>query len=133
MDSPDRLPGDQRAVLQLVLGQGRTYGEIAAMLSIAPQQVRARAHAALTAPGPPTAMSDGQRGRVADYLLGQLPEPEAADVAAGLEQSPAQRAWARVIASELRPIASRPLPMVPDGTDRPRPAEATAAAPAGDA
>jgi hypothetical protein len=131
MDSPDRLPGDQRAVLQLVLGQGRSYGEIAAMLSIAPAQVRDRAHAALDALGPPTTLPDGDRGRIADYLLGQLPAAEAGEVRDSLARSPGQRAWARVVSSELRPIAAGSLPELPDGAIAP--ADPTGEAPATEA
>jgi hypothetical protein len=44
MAALDSLPGDQRAVLQLVLGRGRSYDEIARLLSIDPDAVRERAH-----------------------------------------------------------------------------------------
>jgi hypothetical protein len=131
MNAPDRLPGDQRAVLQLVLGQRRDYGEIAALLSIGPEQVRDRAHAALDALGPPTTVSDAGRGRIADYLLGQLPPAGAAAVRAELAASPAQRAWARVVSAELRPLSTRPLPQIADGgaDAGPAPASDPAAAP----
>jgi len=46
MASLDDLPADQRAVLQLVLQRGRTYDEIARLLSIDRAAVRARALAA---------------------------------------------------------------------------------------
>ncbi|MFZ0384426.1 MAG: hypothetical protein WAL22_02075, partial [Solirubrobacteraceae bacterium] len=105
MDSPERLAGDQRAVLQLVLGQGRSYGEIAGLLSIAPEQVRARALAALDALGPPTTVSESDRARIADYLLGQVPASDGDQVRAALVGSPEQRAWARVVAAELGPLA----------------------------
>ena len=108
MDSPERLAGDQRAVLQLVLGQGRSYGEIAGMLSIAPDEVRARALAALDALGPPTTVPDADRARIADYLLGQLAAADGERVRDALAGSPGQRAWARVVSSELGPLASRP-------------------------
>lgn len=117
MNLPDRLPGDQRAVLQLVLGQRRGYAEIAGMLSIAPEQVRGRAHAALDALGPPAAVSDAERGRLADYLLGQLTPDAVGAVRDSLAASPAQRAWARAVSAELRPLASRPLPDI-DGVEQ---------------
>jgi hypothetical protein len=121
MNSPERLAGDQRAALQLILGQGRSYGEIAGMLSIAPDEVRARARAALDALGPPTTLSDAERGRIADYLLGQLPAPDADAVSDSLADSPGQRAWARVVSSELGPLAADPLPRIPDGQAQPEP------------
>jgi hypothetical protein len=114
MDSPERLAGDQRAVLQLVLGQGRSYGEIAETLSIAPDEVRARAHAALDALGPPTTVSDADRARIADYLLGQLEASDEPPVRDALADSPQQRAWARAVSTELGPLASSPLPPIPD-------------------
>jgi hypothetical protein len=121
MDSPERLAGDQRAVLQLVLGQGHSYGEIAGMLSIAPDAVRARALAALDALGPPTTVPDADRARVADYLLGQLPASAGDHVRDVLAGSPEQRAWARVVSSELGPLASSPLPPIPDRPATPAP------------
>jgi hypothetical protein len=114
MDPPERLAGDQRAVLQLVLGQGRSYGEIAGMLSIEPGQVRARAHAALDALGPPTTVPDGDRARITDYLLGQLAASEEQPVRDALADSPQQRAWAADVRTALGALASRPLPPLPD-------------------
>lgn len=43
----DRLPPDQRAVLSLVLERGKSYAQVAAMLSIPEATVRERARAAL--------------------------------------------------------------------------------------
>lgn len=68
MTEPDRLPPDQRAVLSLVLDRGKSYAEVAAMLSMPEAAVRERAHAALDtlagagdtpppAPPPPTGRS----------------------------------------------------------------------------
>jgi hypothetical protein len=113
MDAPERLAGDQRAVLQLVLGQGRSYGEIAGMLSIAPDEVRARALAALDALGPPTTVPDADRDRIADYLLGQLAPADGRPVREALAGSAEQRAWARAVGTELEPLASGPLPPIP--------------------
>ena len=52
MASLDSLPADQRAVLQLVLQRGRSYDDIAKLLSIDRAAVRQRALAALDALGP---------------------------------------------------------------------------------
>lgn len=49
MTELDRLPPDQRAVLSLVLDRGKSYAEVAAMLSIPEATVRDRAHTALDA------------------------------------------------------------------------------------
>lgn len=114
MDLPDRLRSDQRAVLQLVLGQGRGYAEIARLLSIDPTEVRVRAHAALDQLGPRTTVDGQARGRIADYLLGQLPADQAGEVAQTLARQPAQREWAHSVAAQLAPVAAEPLPPVPE-------------------
>jgi hypothetical protein len=113
MASLDSLAGDQRAVLQLVLGRGRSYDEIARLLSINPDSVRDRALAACDALGPQTRVSDANRRLICDYLLGQLPEPEVASARELLSQSAGERGWARVLTAELEPIASSPLPEIP--------------------
>ena len=113
MSSVDDLPGDQRAVLQLVLARGRSYDEIARLLSINPNSVRERARAALDAIGPQTRVSDEDRARIGDYLLGQLPADEIEAVRDLLAHSASERAWARVLSSELGPVASGPLPDIP--------------------
>ena len=102
MASLDSLPGDQRAVLQLVLSRGRSYEKIGGLLSINPSAVRERAQLALDALGPDTHITPEAQARVADYLL---------DLLAG---SPDARAWARVVSSELAPLAGeRPMPEIP--------------------
>jgi hypothetical protein len=125
MASLETLPSDQRAVLQMVLGSGRGYDDIAKLLSIDRAVVRDRALAALDALGPETGVSDARRHLITDYLLGQLPPRIAEQTRESLARSPTDRAWARVVASELAPLSSRPLPEIPSG-----PAEPTAGAPA---
>ena len=122
MASLDSLPGDQRAVLQLVLGRGRSYDEIARLLSINPDAVRERALAALDALGPPTPVPAADRMRICDYLLGQLPEADVPAVRDLLDHSAGERAWARVLSSELAPVASGPLPEIPLDTGAAPPA-----------
>ena len=55
MNRLDNLPPDQRAVLSLLVQQGKSHAEIADMLGISPDAVRDRAQAALSAlaDGPP--------------------------------------------------------------------------------
>ena len=125
MASLETLPPDQRAVLQMVLARGRGYDDIAKMLSIDRAGVRGRALEALDALGPETGVPDARRQLITDYLLGQLPARLADETREQLGRSPTERAWARVVASELAPLASRPLPEIPSG-----PAEAEEAAPA---
>ena len=118
MASLDSIAPDQRAVLQLVLERGRTYDEIAEMLSIDRAGVRQRALSAFDALGPQTGVDEQRRALITDYLLGQLPEAVAQQTRDRLASSPADRAWARVIASELAPVASKPLPEIPSGTEQ---------------
>jgi hypothetical protein len=113
MASIDNLPADQRAVLQLVLQRGRTYDEIATLLSIDRAAVRERALSALDALGPSSRVPAEQRALITDYLLGQLPGGVADRVHDHLAESASERAWARVVASELGTMASAPLPEIP--------------------
>jgi Sigma-70, region 4 len=113
MASLDDLPADQRAVLQLVLQRGRTYDEIGELLKIERAAVRQRAVQALDSLGPQTGPEPKQRAVIADYLLRQLPARASDDARERLAESPAERAWARVVASELSPMASTPLPEIP--------------------
>jgi Sigma-70, region 4/Anti-sigma-K factor rskA, C-terminal len=131
MASLDSLPPDQRAVLQLVLQRGRSYDEIARMLSIDRAAVRERALSAFDALGPSTRVSPQQRALITDYLLGQLPERVADDTRNRLADSAADRAWARVVASEIGQLSNGPLPEIPVGTaaaQAPAPADALATA-----
>lgn len=113
MATLESLPADQRAVLALVLQRGRTYDEIAEMLSIDRAAVRQRALQALDALGPHSEIDAGRRALITDYLLGQLPGRVAQDTHDRLAQSAPERAWARVVASELAQLASSPLPEIP--------------------
>lgn len=115
MSRIDELPADRRAVLQLLLKQGRTYDELATMLRIEPGAVRERALDALDRLGPTGAASlpRSEQDEVADYLLGQQSASRRAATRELLETSPAGRAWARVLSSELRPLAADALPDIP--------------------
>lgn len=120
MASLDELPPDQRATLQLLLKQGRSYDEIATMLRIEPRAVRERARAALDALGPEDVegLDLDQQDDVADYLLGQQSASRRASTRDFLAESSAGRAWARAVAGELRPLAGDDLPEIPaDATE----------------
>jgi type 1 fimbria pilin len=141
MGSLETLPPDQRAVIDLVLRRGRSYDDIARLLAIDRAAVRARALAAFEAIGPDTGISPESRALITDYLLGQLPDRVAEQTRERLANSPYDRAWARVLASELGPVASEPLPEIPDGSraaasaaraPEPSPEAAGERAPAGD-
>jgi hypothetical protein len=109
----ESLPPDQRAVLQLVLQRGRTYDEIAAMLSIDRAAVRDRALQAFDEIGPPNRLTAERRALITDYLMGQLPPRVAEQIHERLASSPAERAWARALASDLSTLAKSPLPEIP--------------------
>ena len=117
MASLDTLPPDQRAVLQMVLARGRGYDEIAKMLQIDRADVRQRALSALEALGPGTRVPPERRAIITDYLLGQLPERDSDETREQLAHSPSERAWARVVASELQSLTDKELPEIPAAAD----------------
>jgi hypothetical protein len=113
MASVDDLPADQRAVLQMVLQRGRTYDEIANLLSIDRSAVRQRALDASDALTPVGMLQGPEQALVTDYLLSQLPEQVAEQVFIYLETARDDREWASAIAGHLTPLASSPLPEIP--------------------
>lgn len=110
---PDRLPPDERAVLQLLLQQGSTYDKIAQLLSMDRAAVRARALSAVDALAPPADIPLQQRALITDYLLGQLPEAMHPGIRRRLSTSSQESAWARAAWTELAPISRRPGPEIP--------------------
>ena len=115
----EQLPPDQRAVLQLLLKQGRSYDDLSSVLRMDADAVRDRAHLALETLGPDTDLSDDRLDEVADYLLSQQPASARAQTRDFLAGSASGRAWARVVAAELRPLApDGRLPEIPaDGEE----------------
>ncbi|HET8757395.1 MAG TPA: sigma factor-like helix-turn-helix DNA-binding protein, partial [Solirubrobacteraceae bacterium] len=108
----DTLAPDQRAVLELVLRQGRSYGELSELLGIPERDVRARADAGLRAlAGDGAAGVD--TGRIADWLLGQQPEAEADRTRTAVARSDDARAWAATAAERLRELGGAAVPDVP--------------------
>ena len=116
MSRIDALPADQGAVLQLLLRQGKDYRQLGELLDLDESEVRSRAHGALAALGPDAApgLDDARRAEVGDWLLGQQDEAQGTATRAFLESSAGGRAWARVVADELRDLAGDRLPEVPD-------------------
>ena len=112
----DDLPADQRAVLQLLLKQGQTYEDISGVLNIDATAVRERAHTALEALGPDTGrrLAPERRAEVSDYLLGQQSAADRTATRDHLAGSASARAWARVVADALRPLAAGTLPEIPE-------------------
>lgn len=118
------LAPDQRAVLELVLRQGRSYGELSELLAIPERDVRERADAGVRAvAGEPPAGVDS--GRIADWLLGQQPEAEAERTRAAVVGNPHARNWAARAAMHLAELGGT-VADVPPGDE---PAEAPAPRP----
>ena len=127
----DTLAPDQRAVLELVLRQGRSYGELSELLGIPERDVRARADAGLRAlAGDAPARVD--TGRITDWLLGQQPEAEAERTRSAVARSADSREWAATAAERVRELGGAAVPEVPaadrdasgrghDRDDAPRP------------
>jgi hypothetical protein len=117
----DTLAPDQRAVLELVLRQGRSYGELSELLAIPEREVRARADAGVRAlAGEPVQGVDS--GRIADWLLGQQPDADAERTRAAVARSDDARTWARVAADRLGELggAMPSVPARPDDRTAPR-------------
>ena len=111
----EQLPADQKAVLQLLLKQGKTYDDLSTLLRITPDAVRERALNALDELGPDdtAGLEPDRADEVADYLLGQQTASERQATREFLETSAPGRAWARVVAGELRALAGDALPEIP--------------------
>ena len=114
MSRIDALPADQKSVLQLLLRQGKGYDDLSGLLRLDVGEVRSRAHDALDALGPGAGgVPAPRRKEIADWLLGQQGPDEAAATRAFIDGSPAARAWAQAVASELEPLAGDRLPEIP--------------------
>jgi FlaG/FlaF family flagellin (archaellin) len=111
MGQLETLAPDQRAVLELVLRRGRSYGELADLLAIPETEVRARADAGVRAlAGDPAEGVDS--GRICDWLLGQQPEADAERTRVAVARSAAAREWAEAAAERLREVGGD-VPEVP--------------------
>src|SRR4051794_10944720 len=119
------LAPDQRAVLELLLRQGRSYAQLSELLGLPEDAVRDRAHAALAALAPDRAAPVGEDGAVADWILGQA-GGEAASTRDAVSRMPAWRAWAAEVVDRLNEVEGAKVPDVPpkpkpQGGTRPRP------------
>jgi hypothetical protein len=124
----DQLAADQRAIIELVLRQGRGYDEIGEMLDSPPARVRELARDALGELAPFTAeFVDPQwRGQLADYVLGQQTGPEAQATRGHLRRSEPARIWAYSLLDALDDFydeGDRPEIPVGEAGARPRAAE----------
>src|SRR3954471_13786826 len=103
MSGIKELSVDQMAVLGLVLRQGQPFSELAGMLDMDEGEMRRRAHEALDelAPDDRRGRPGERRAQVDDCRLGQQSPEERAESRSFLEESPAGRAWARVVADQI--------------------------------
>ena len=126
----DQLAADQRAIIEIVLRQGRSYDEIGEMLDLPPTRVRELARDALGELAPHTAeFVDPQwRGQLADYVLGQQTGPEAQATKGHLRRSEPARIWAYSLLDALDDFYGDERPDIPVGEAGARPRSRAAAA-----
>jgi hypothetical protein len=132
----DQLSDEQRAIVELVLKQGKSYGELSEMLGLPEARVRELARDALVDLAPVTAqgVEEDWRGQLADYVLGQQAGPEATATRGHLRRSEAARSWTRSLLDALEQLYPKgELPGIPDGERGSRRGAAAAPAPGGTA
>jgi hypothetical protein len=128
----DQLSPEQRAIVELVLRQGKTYNELADMLNMPEGRVRELARDALVelAPVSVRGVEEDWRGQLADYVLGQQSGPEATATKGHLRRSEAARSWARSLLDSLEQFYENgSVPAIPEG-ERGRARRSAAAEPA---
>jgi len=114
----DQLSPEQRAIVELVLQQGKTYPELADMLGMPESRVRELARDALVelAPVSVRGVEEDWRGQLADYVLGQQSGPEATATKGHLRRSEAARSWARSLLDSLEQLyLNGSVPAIPEG------------------
>jgi Anti-sigma-K factor rskA/Sigma-70, region 4 len=117
----DQLTDEQRAIVELVLQQGKGYAELSDLLGMPKQRVRELARDALVELAPITArgVEEDWRGQLADYVLGQQAGPEATATRGHLRRSEAARAWASSLLDALEQLyPNGDLPAIPAGERR---------------
>src|SRR3954449_5031179 len=113
----DQLSDEQRAIVELVVQQGKSYEELSGMLGIPESRVRERARDALAqlAPVSVRGVEEDWRGQLADYVLGQQDGPEATATRGHLRRSEAARSWTRSLLDSLEQLyPNGDLPAIPD-------------------
>jgi hypothetical protein len=126
----DQLSDEQRAIVELVLQQGKSYDELSDMLGLPETRVRELARDALVELAPVSAgrVEQDWRGQLADYVLGQQAGPEATATRGHLRRSEAARSWTRSLLDSLEQLyPDGDLPAIPDGERGSRRAAAASA------
>jgi Anti-sigma-K factor rskA/Sigma-70, region 4 len=114
----DQLSDEQRAIVELVLQQGKSYDELSDMLGMPEARVRELARDALVDLAPISARGVEQdwRGQLADYVLGQQAGPEATATRGHLRRSEAARSWTRSLLDSLEQLyPDGNVPAIPEG------------------
>jgi Anti-sigma-K factor rskA/Sigma-70, region 4 len=127
----DQLAADQRAIIELVLRQDRSYEQIGEMLDLPPARVRELAREALAELAPFTAefVDPEWRGQLADYVLGQQTGPESQATRGHLRRSEPGRIWAYSLLDALDDFyADGERPEIPVGETGARGRDRVAAA-----
>src|SRR5215203_3442453 len=113
----DALAPDQRAVVQLVLQRGRSYAQIAELLKISEDAVRARAHAGLAGLAPEVELPAEDIAGIADFLLGQQNGKPRQATRKLLRDSDAAYLWAATVRASLEDLG--PVPELPAAAEEP--------------
>src|SRR3954451_18159831 len=98
MSSLELLAPDQRAVLELVIRQDRSYGELSELLGVPEREVRDRAEAALRSLAGEPAGASADTAGIADWRLGQQNDRAGAATAERVASYEPSRAWAATVA-----------------------------------
>ena len=123
MPTLDRLPPEQRAIIELVLRRRQSYDDLAGMLDMRASRVRELARGALQELAPVTAetVDPEWRGQLADYLLGQQSGPESTATRGHLKRSEPARRWAFSLLDSLDDwFGDGYYPTIPDADGRAR-------------
>jgi hypothetical protein len=113
----DALAPDQRAVVQLILQRDRSYAQIAELLKISEDAVRARAHAGLGALAPEVELPADKIAQIADFLLGQQNGKPRQATRKLLREDEGARTWAETVHASLADVGE--VPDLPAGEATP--------------
>ena len=114
----DQLSAEQRAIIELVLKQGKSYESLAELLGMPPERVKELARQSLVklSPVSAAAVDEEWRGQIADYLLHQQSGPESTATRGHLRRSEGARSWSRSVLDSLEQLYDPAnIPTIPDG------------------
>lgn len=118
MATYDQLSAEQRAIIELLLKQGKSYEELAELLGLPAGRVKELARQSLVTLSPlsAAAVEEEWRGQIADYLLQQQSGPESTATRGHLRRSEGARSWSRSVLDSLEQLYDPAnLPTIPGG------------------